>query len=313
MSDCQSNSVPVGFSPSEKTSNHSPTTTTNDSPLNSSAASEGELTELTSTEISLDLQGLIDDADQCVGEDNLFGELDEAKKKELDHVPASYQKIPNNVNRQDYANNPIYQQHYRNSFSYLPGSVHNGVSYNSSNPSSTSSRIQVKKEPQDRLNSSYNNNSYTSNLIVSSTTPNMPYGQHHQKQQYPHHNYDQSAPLPHMNNILPAMKTFSPAKTSKKKSDRNSDEYRRRRERNNVAVRKSREKAKIRSRQTEERVKILVRENEKLQKKVELFQEEVSVLRSLFASVGVLPEQVQPELAKHLESFQQQHNAMSCL
>ena len=33
---------------------------------------------------------------------------------------------------------------------------------------------------------------------------------------------------------------------SKKKMDRNSDEYRRRRERNNVAVRKSREKAKVR-------------------------------------------------------------------
>ena len=32
---------------------------------------------------------------------------------------------------------------------------------------------------------------------------------------------------------------------SKKKMDRNSDEYRRRRERNNVAVRKSREKAKV--------------------------------------------------------------------
>ena len=34
---------------------------------------------------------------------------------------------------------------------------------------------------------------------------------------------------------------------SKKKMDRNSDEYRRRRERNNVAVRKSREKAKVRT------------------------------------------------------------------
>jgi len=58
----------------------------------------------------------------------------------------------------------------------------------------------------------------------------------------------------------------------------------RRRERNNVAVRKSREKAKARTRETEERVKVLARENERLQKKVELLQEELSVLRSLFSS-----------------------------
>ena len=95
--------------------------------------------------------------------------------------------------------------------------------------------------------------------------------------------------------------------------DRNSDEYRRRRERNNVAVRKSREKAKMRTRETEERVKILARENERLQKKVELLQEELSVLRSLFSNVGVLPEHIHRELSKHMDNFQQQHNAMACM
>ena len=92
---------------------------------------------------------------------------------------------------------------------------------------------------------------------------------------------------------------------------KNGDEYRRRRERNNVAVRKSREKAKLRSRETEDRVKILARENDRLQKKNELLQEELGVLRSLFSSVGVLPEHVQREVAKHLESFQAQHAAIS--
>merc|ERR1711953_1520641 len=97
----------------------------------------------------------------------------------------------------------------------------------------------------------------------------------------------------------------------KKKVDRNSDEYRRRRERNNVAVRKSREKAKVRTRETEDRVKILARENERLQKKVELLQEELSVLRSLFSSVGVLPDHIHRELAKHLDNFQAQHAAIN--
>ena len=94
-------------------------------------------------------------------------------------------------------------------------------------------------------------------------------------------------------------------------SDKTGDDYRRRRERNNVAVRKSREKAKMRTRETEDRVKILARENERLQKKVELLQEELSVLRSLFSSVGVLPEHIHRELAKHLDNFQAQHAAIN--
>ena len=37
---------------------------------------------------------------------------------------------------------------------------------------------------------------------------------------------------------------------------------------------------KVRTKETEERVKILARENERMQKKVELLQEELGVLRS---------------------------------
>ena len=50
----------------------------------------GELAELTSTEISLDLQGLIDDAN--FNDDNLFGDLGDAKKNELNNV---YAQTPN--------------------------------------------------------------------------------------------------------------------------------------------------------------------------------------------------------------------------
>ena len=106
--------------------------------------------------------------------------------------------------------------------------------------------------------------------------------------------------------------TQNPNGGLKKKVERNSDEYRKRRERNNVAVRKSREKAKVRSKETEERVKILARENERLQKKVELLQEELAVLRSLFSNVGVLPDHNHRELSRQMDSFQQQHNAMGC-
>ena len=128
---------------------------------------------------------------------------------------------------------------------------------------------------------------------------------------------DQMGPiLPfNMGGPLPSLKSFASApkylNNPKKKngSDKTGDDYRRRRERNNVAVRKSREKAKMRTRETEDRVKILARENERLQKKVELLQEELSVLRSLFSSVGVLPEHIHRELAKHLDNFQAQHAA----
>lgn len=98
------------------------------------------------------------------------------------------------------------------------------------------------------------------------------------------------------------------AVSSRKQSksvDKASDEYRRRRERNNIAVRKSREKAKVRSRETEERVKHLVKENDVLRKKVEILSEELNVLRSLFSSVGVLPEQLQREISRHIDQFQQ--------
>lgn len=95
------------------------------------------------------------------------------------------------------------------------------------------------------------------------------------------------------------------ARKQTKAIDKASDEYRRRRERNNIAVRKSREKAKVRSRETEEKVKLLVKDNDLLKKRIELLTEELNVLRSLFSSVGVVPEQLHREISRHLDQFQQ--------
>jgi hypothetical protein len=77
------------------------------------------------------------------------------------------------------------------------------------------------------------------------------------------------------------------AKSRRRQLEKGSEEYRLRRERNNVAVRKSRDKAKEKQRQTEGRVSILTEENERLQKKVDLLSKELTVLRGLFANVGV--------------------------
>jgi hypothetical protein len=101
-----------------------------------------------------------------------------------------------------------------------------------------------------------------------------------------------------------ASSVSSVSKRSGKNVDKGTDDYRRRRERNNIAVRKSREKAKLRSRETEEKVKLLVRDNERLQKRVEQLTEELNFLHTLFSNVGVVPENIQREVAKHLETIQ---------
>ena len=232
---------------------------------------------------------------------------------------------------------------YRSSLAYLPGSVHGashgapgqggpgapgggGPQPNNSLPSITTlgNAVFVKQEPsenenlkrQQMMNQHQNAGQNANNTYVSSTTmaynmngggppvasrPQNASGLPKAFKGYPNPPSSQSS-------------TSSTGSTgSKKKVDRNSDEYRRRRERNNVAVRKSREKAKMRSRETEDRVKILARENERLQKKVELLQEELAVLRSLFSNVGVLPDHIHRELSKHIDNFQQQHNAMACM
>ncbi|KAK7884388.1 hypothetical protein WMY93_027511 [Mugilogobius chulae] len=89
-----------------------------------------------------------------------------------------------------------------------------------------------------------------------------------------------STPSGSMGNISTASSTCSsppgtPAPSakssgkSKKRLDKDSDEYRLRRERNNLAVRKSRDKAKMRNLETQHKVLELAAENDRLQKRVE--------------------------------------------
>jgi len=316
-----------------------------------------ELAELSSTEISLDLQGLIDDSH--FGDDNLFGDLIENGKKSdgsyrtspTHSLGSSGQSSPG-ADAQDSQSN--FQ--YRN---YLPGGAvhgfgghmqqqvqqspivkqepienefrnHFGGRGNTRNGllapvGTTLPQNNNQQQQQNMANNNNNNNQQYSNSTVSSTTNAMAAFVMNGNMNTGAGMGTGTATGTSCQTPLPSLKSFAVpprylqphssngSSGSKKRMDRNSDEYRKRRERNNVAVRKSREKAKMRSRETEERVKILARENERLQKKVELLQEELSVLRSLFSNVGVLPEHIHRELAKHMENFQQQHNAMGCM
>ena len=289
-----------------------------------------ELAELATQEISLDLQGLIDDTH--FPDDNLFGDLIETAKKNdggmygmpmaRGATPSSGSSGQNSPGSEGQNSPPAYNPYARNALAYLPGSVHNGATFaqmgnvppqhqgqghHQGMPqvmngmlSLRISRLeiiffsQVKQEPveQDFSNScsqaptsttSTSFNNY--NNGVSSSTP------HPSDQMGPILPFNMGGPLPSLKSFASAPKYLNNPK-KKNGSDKTGDDYRRRRERNNVAVRKSREKAKMRTRETEDRVKILARENERLQKKVELLQEELSVLRSLLSSVGVLPEHI---------------------
>lgn len=96
-----------------------------------------------------------------------------------------------------------------------------------------------------------------------------------------------------------SLKATPPSRSSRKRNlDKNSEEYRQRRDRNNVAVRKSRDKAKVRQQETESKVSVLTSENERLQKKVDLLTKELTVLKGLFANVGVV---VPPEVQKYFK------------
>ena len=351
------------------------------------AATITELAELASSEISLDLQGLIDDA-QFDGV-NLFGDNDgngglgasngygtnslPNRTSPTNSLGSSGQSSPGDSSGQDSP--PNFQQNYRpnnggnSSLAYLPGSVHSGASFSQvpqvNHPNNRSqqqhhqqhhhnnhnSSIQVKQEPHDDFhgvhggmrgvnNSNMNNNTQRySNGTVSSTTNNnqlnnsmatnamtamaaAAYAMNNGPVVQNNHHSQIQNPI---SSSLPSLKSFSntpkylqqnqPNNSGgmKKKVERSSDEYRRRRERNNVAVRKSREKAKVRTKETEGRVKVLSGENDRLQKKVELLQEELAVLRSLFSNVGVLPDHIHRELSRQMDSFQQQHNAMGSM
>ena len=98
---------------------------------------DSELAELATQEISLDLQGLIDDTQ--FPDDNLFGDLIEtAKKNDASQwmsmargaTPSSGSSGQNSPGSEGQNSPPAYGNggaYGRNMLAYLPGSVHNGA------------------------------------------------------------------------------------------------------------------------------------------------------------------------------------------
>ncbi|XP_018407365.1 PREDICTED: CCAAT/enhancer-binding protein-like [Cyphomyrmex costatus] len=263
-------------------------------------AAAGELTDLNAPEISLDLQNLIDDNQFS---DNILDMLG-----------------PNN-NAMKHVRTGGYP---RTTLAYMPQPVHSGATYHQSSNScsdsnsSSSESPSIKEEPLDpadyrrhcpqypptgyspvTTNNPFANGGQTFTTLTPSTIPGgHPGAPVHQA---PPRGGPMKGPvMAHQHHP-----TANVARKQTKAIDKASDEYRRRRERNNIAVRKSREKAKVRSRETEEKVKLLVKDNDLLKKRIELLNEELNVLRSLFSSVGVVPEQLHREISRHLDQFQQ--------
>lgn len=279
-------------------------------------AAAGELTDLNTPEISLDLQHLIDDSHFNDGLLDMLGASNGAVK----HVRTT--------------------GYPRTTLAYMPQPVHSGASYHqgsnscSDSNSSSSESPSIKEEPLDPAdyrrhcpqyppagyspvtNGPFANGGPTFTTLTPSTVPGgHPGAQVHQQQPRAGQNGaggvtagGQIKPvMAHQHHAAAAAAAAAAAVARKqtKAIDKASDEYRRRRERNNIAVRKSREKAKVRSRETEEKVKLLVKDNDLLKKRIELLTEELNVLRSLFSSVGVVPEQLHREISRHLDQFQQ--------
>lgn len=277
-------------------------------------AAAGELTDLNTPEISLDLQHLIDDSHFNDGLLDMLG-------------------ATNGVVKQGRTTG-----YPRTTLAYMPQPVHSGASYHqgsnscSDSNSSSSESPSIKEEPLDPAdyrrhcpqyppagyspvtNGPFANGGPTFTTLTPTTVPGgHPGAPVHQQQPRNGQTPGQTPGGPiksvmaHQHHAVAAAAAAAAAVARKqtKAIDKASDEYRRRRERNNIAVRKSREKAKVRSRETEEKVKLLVKDNDLLKKRIELLTEELNVLRSLFSSVGVVPEQLHREITRHLDQFQQ--------
>uniref|UniRef100_A0A182KDS2 BZIP domain-containing protein n=1 Tax=Anopheles christyi TaxID=43041 RepID=A0A182KDS2_9DIPT len=258
---------------------------------NSIQYSQSELDELTSQEISLDLQHLIDDQFRDPEALGIFTEMvtvgstngtmanplvQTAAAKALQLQQARLSQHTNGGNS------------YQRSLAYMPQPVHTGAAYgstssdeNSSVGSSTSDSANIKEEPVDP-------NEYRRQLLanggsggaqfmgtINGLTPATVL--HHQA--LPH-----LSGAAHLANLTKHSKMLPHVgrKTQQKQVDKGTDEYRRRRERNNIAVRKSREKAKVRSREVEEKVKTLLKEKDVLIRKIEEKNNEIALYKQLY-------------------------------
>ena len=268
-------------------------------------AEEGapDLSQLDNSELSLDLQGLIDD--------NLFNDIlvEKASNVSSKEGGLSLSAIASFNNRANVTLNAL---------NYIPGAVH-------ANSGSYLPNLQVKKEPPDEINDQVDL-SPASNQTLSPTASTPSPVATRPSVTFPRATTVATpyTPVVPTNSITPAHNGFSnytPANlpgcetamfkntlkkglSSKKNINKMSEEYRRRRERNNIAVRKSREKAKVRTKETEDRVRILARDNDKLRRQIDVLSRELNWLKNVYPKLGVIPEHVQREITKQLEAFQ---------
>lgn len=273
---------------------------------------QSDLEELTSQEISLDLQHLIDDQFREQEALGIFSDL----------VPNANNNSNNNHSNngtvtaaakvlQIQQNRIGQQQNYsRNTLAYMPQAVHTGATYtnNSSDENSSvgSDATNIKEEPIEpqeyrRLAAAAAVAVNGAQFIGAAANQSVAAAAGGALYQLPpnyasngsgntfttlsspalHHQGITHLPGNHLAN-LKHKQMMSQRKQNNKHVDKGTDEYRRRRERNNIAVRKSREKAKVRSREVEEKVKALIKEKDALMRRLEEMTNEIQLHKQLY-------------------------------
>lgn len=271
---------------------------------------QSDLEELTSQEISLDLQHLIDDQFREQEALGIFSDLVPNTNSSSNNNHTNNGTVAAAAKVLQIQQNRIGQQqsYSRNTLAYMPQAVHTGATYtnNSSDENSSvgSDATNIKEEPIEpqeyrRLAAAVAVNgaqfiSAGANQSVATAASNALYqlppnyasngsGNTFTTLTTPAHHHQA---LPHLpGNHLASLKhkqMMSQRKQSNKHVDKGTDEYRRRRERNNIAVRKSREKAKVRSREVEEKVKALIKEKDALIRRLEEMTNEIQLHKQLY-------------------------------
>lgn len=250
---------------------------------------EDYLAELSAPEVSLDLQGLIDDS-----------QFSEGLIQEIQGLSVD----KNNVGSRGLGVSNMY-----NPLAYLPQPVHGASQFERPYPERTHDRGPVIKEEPNEGSHEVAPQEYSACARVGLGGGDGGYGGGGYSTCPPYSMTPTT--IPGSDNLCKSpMMSPSSGKLiggCKKPLDKGSEEYKRRRERNNIAVRKSREKAKARSRETEERVKKLIVDNDRLHKRCEQLTKEVAAFQNMFASMHCLPEHIRREINKQMDAFNQQH------
>lgn len=256
-------------------------------------SSQNDLEELTSQEISLDLQHLIYDQFQEQEALGVFTDLVASNNNNSStSTHTTNQMQPNRAG--------LMSNYGRATLAYMPQPVHGGAAYINTS-SNDPDGINIKEEPVEPQD--YRRLSSASGAVLVTANQNQqstPYasGAFYQIPSSYESNCRSNActtlsvpnlhqnSLPHLpGNQLVHLKNkqiLSQRKNTNKHVDKGTDEYKKRRERNNIAVRKSREKAKVRSREIEENVKALVKEKEALICRLKDMTNEIQLHKQLY-------------------------------